>query len=163
MTDNQKLLIREALRTGELLLKSQQEIALASDQRATNLCGFFIAAAAVLTGLAVSGENPTLRMLLMLESVALVLAACFAFQAAKPVEFDALGYAPSAWHEDINSSKDISVAEQEMLGSLDRRIAENNMAMSANGVHLQNAVSIAGASVIFLSVCVLFVIAMATV
>lgn len=149
MSDNREILIREAIRNAELFLQSQQAIALSSDQRAINLCGFFIAASTVLAGLSISDNvSSVLSFFAMLLCAALVFAARLAFLAAQPSKFNVLGYAPSVWAEDIEEDKAISEAREEMLASFDRRIDANNILMDRNGNYIKKSVTVAGISVL---------------
>ncbi|KQW27044.1 hypothetical protein ASE36_18930 [Rhizobium sp. Root274] len=68
-----------------------------------------------------------------------IVSAIFAFEAARPVDFEFVGNDPSSWKSDVASGKDLSHALAEQIAFYDEMIKANRKAMAASAEDLQRA------------------------
>ncbi|WAJ27538.1 hypothetical protein [Antarcticirhabdus aurantiaca] len=140
--------LREMLREAEVHLASQQTVALAADQRAMTITGFFAAAAVVLIGGASGyaiGDKPNvaLSVICILVAAALLGAIWFAVRAAAPAGFDFAGSSPADWVRDIEARKPLNESLAEMCAHFADSIDANHKRMEANAKRLWTAIWIA--------------------
>ncbi|KAA3499134.1 hypothetical protein DXM26_22825 [Agrobacterium tumefaciens] len=138
-------LLNEILREAESRLNAQLTTAIAADARAMTFLGFISAVAVATTGagLAVYGEKPTLGVLALLTAIGFIVAAFFAFEAARPIDFELIGNDPASWKKDIQQRVSVHQAKAEQLAFYDEMIKANRKAMADSAYQLQMAVRVA--------------------
>lgn len=146
---NTDLLIREALRNGEDYLRSQVDVALASDQRALGLGGILVAAASVVLSVALAGEGVPLALKSgsVLMSLGLAISGSLAFYAARPVMFNCVGNVPSGWKKDIETDRPLRDALVEELKFIDESIRDNSAIISRNAAVLKLSMALGALTV----------------
>ena len=127
--------LREIIRLAEAMLQSQQDFALAADQRAMSYAGLLSA----VIGIIVSGAfvfmftDIGLGRVGVLFSViagALIYSVFLATESALPVNFYTIGNTPKNWISDIEKEFIVSLAEQAQ--HYDEMICHNRLLMEKN-------------------------------
>jgi hypothetical protein len=138
-------LLQEILREAESRLNAQLTTAIAADMRAMTFLGFVsaVAVATVGAGLAAYSNTPNLGVLSLFTGFGFVLAAFFAFEAARPIEFEMIGNDPGSWKRDILSGVKLHDALAEQISFYDDMLKKNRAAMEESGRQLQKAANIA--------------------
>jgi hypothetical protein len=120
---------------GERYMSAQLQCAIASDQRATASANIFVAAAATAFGVGAAYYGSTADLPVFLGTLAtgilLILAACFNFHAARPMEFYYPGNYPSQWWP--HASADLAVMVGGETENYDERIRFNAEVLDENG------------------------------
>lgn len=145
MKDADPDLLDEILREAESRLNAQLTTAIAADARAMTFLGFIsaVAVAATGAGLAVFVDKPNLAILALFTAVGFIIAAFFAFEAARPIEFNFIGNDPASWKKDVENGVSVHQAKAEQVAFYDEMIKANRKAMSDGGDQLQKAVRVA--------------------
>lgn len=145
MKDADPDLLDEILREAESRISAQLTTAIAADARAMTFLGFISAVAVATTGagLAVYGEKPTIGILALFTAIGFIIAAFFAFEAARPIDFELIGNDPASWKKDVENSVSVHHAKAEQVAFYDEMIKANRRAMADGAYQLQMAVRIA--------------------
>ena len=141
MCDNQTKLIREAFTQSEKNLESDISLAMAADQRAMGFCGWMVAAAALLIGLAESSKAGMGE--LYLGAIYLIIAAILAGYSAMPIKMRAPGAKFSDLETDIEDDVPLNNVLKEMGAHNDSQSAENRRKLALNGKLIMRSYAIA--------------------
>ncbi|MDK4730349.1 hypothetical protein [Rhizobium phaseoli] len=136
--------LNEILREAESRLAAQLTTAIAADARAMTFLGFVatLAVASLGASLAVVASNGWLACIGIVVGGAFTAAGMFAFEAAKPIDFQAPGNDPSLWEADILASISAHNAIAEQTAHYDEMLKENRAAMEASARSLTVAAEI---------------------
>lgn len=138
-------LLMEILREAESRLQAQLSSALAADLRAITFLGF-LAAVTVATfgaGMAALDKSFPLSVIAIFTGSGFGLACFYAFEAARPVDFQFVGNDPSSWRRDIEASIGLQDALAEQVAYYDEMLKDNRKAMAESAVQLERAASVA--------------------
>lgn len=143
-------LLKEVLRSAESRLDAQLTTALAADSRAMNFLGFTaaLAVASIGASLAILASDEVLAAIGLIFGAGFVVAAWFAYEAAKPIDFEMIGNYPSEWVSDIVGSVSLHDASAELAAHYDEMLKNNSAAMVASGSKLTLSAKIAKISVL---------------
>ena len=134
MSNNRTELIHEAYRQSEKNLESDISLGIAADQRAMGFCGWMVAAAALLIGLAGNAANAVNSVgIHYVGALFLILAALLAGYSARPVIMRAPGAKFSGFTSDIEGDVAMSDVLMEMGGHNDEQSEENRKKLKSNG------------------------------
>jgi hypothetical protein len=134
----------EILREAESRINAQLTTAIAADMRAMTFLGFIsaIAVASVGTGLATYADKPNLAMIALFIGSGFTFAAYYAFEAARPIDFNLVGNDPASWKTDIASGLPLHHAKSEQVAFYDEMLKSNRKAMVESAYHLQGAAKV---------------------
>ncbi|MBZ9816939.1 hypothetical protein [Mesorhizobium sp. CA7] len=126
--------LKEILREAESRLDAQLTMALAADMRAITFLGFMLAAVAVIVAgtLAIFKADQIdvpLGAIGLFAAFGMSVSSFYAFEAAKPIDFDPVGNYPSGWASDAESGKPIHTALAEVCAHYDGMLKSNQSAM----------------------------------
>lgn len=124
-------------------MTSQNAFAAAADQRASALISGSVAltaASAALAGLSFVNGLPWIVLFASIGCMGFILAARNALQSAECVEFHPLGYFPSNFLEDFQTSKSIKDMKAEMAEDLDERLIFNSNVLVSRGKKANRAI-----------------------
>jgi hypothetical protein len=129
-------LVQEICRLAEAQLAAQLQLAIAADQRAAVLAGFFGAAATGIVGaIATVVEFRTNRTLFLgsAETAAMLLfAAVWCIFALLPIGVWTPGNQPSEWYADVTAKKSLVESMGQQAAFYDDHIDENNSTLANN-------------------------------
>ncbi|ARP67144.1 MULTISPECIES: hypothetical protein [Mesorhizobium] len=133
--------LKEILREAESRLDAQLTMALAADLRAMTLLGFMVAVVAVVVAgtLAIyKSEHVDIFFgaVGLFATFGMSVSSFYAFEAAKPIDFDAVGNYPSGWASDAESGKPLHIALAEVCAHYDEMLKSNKAAMKSSSEHL---------------------------
>lgn len=137
-------LLDEILREAESRLSAQLTTAIAADTRAMTFLGFIsaVAVATVGAGLATYTVNQQLGTLALFVGLGFIASAFFAFQAARPIDFDLIGNDPASWKKDILNGVSLHDAKAEQVAFYDEMLKSNRKAMDESAYNLRRAADV---------------------
>jgi hypothetical protein len=131
-------MLAEIIREAEARLAAQLTAAIAADQRAMTFAGLMLAAAAALTGAALSASpQAVLTLPIIVSALGLFLTSALAVASARPVAWDYVGNEPSCWLRDINPAAELKLSLAEMADHYDGMIKDNEAAIAARAFWLR--------------------------
>lgn len=131
-------------------IAAQLTAAIAADSRAMTFMGYLITVIVVVVGAGLAlldSDKHFLSSVALLLALGLATSAYFAFQAAKPIDFEFVGYRASNYVDDILNGVSDHDAHAELASHLDQAIKDNEKAMEAAASSLERAVQVAYAIV----------------
>lgn len=137
-------LLDEILREAESRLGAQLTTAIAADTRAMTFLGFIsaVAVATIGAGLATYSDKPNLGTLAMFVGIGFIVSAFFAFEAARPIDFDLIGNDPASWKKDIRDCVSLHDAKAEQVAFYDEMLKSNRKAMEESAHNLKRAADV---------------------
>lgn len=140
-----RALLMEVLREAESRLQAQLSSALAADMRAITFLGF-LAAVTVATfgaGMAAMDKSFPIAVIAIFTGSGFGISCFYAFEAARPVDFQFVGNVPSSWRRDIEASIALDDALAEQIAHYDEMLKDNRKAMEESASHLERSANIA--------------------
>lgn len=126
--------LQEIVREAESRLAAQLSTALAADMRAMTFLGFIAAVVVAAIGFALTtfDYNRVLSMITLLIGAGFTVAAGFAFEAARPIDFHCVGNNPDQWVLDIQNGISLHDALAEQAQHYSEMLNHNREAMEVN-------------------------------
>src|SRR5690606_28598473 len=117
-------MVDEILREAEARLSAQLEVAIAADQRAMTFLGFLLTLIVFLLGAALAAftaQVPSFSIAVsaIISAAGFLVAAYFAYEASKPIEFEFVGNDPSGWVSDVEDGTTLLTAKAEQCAHYD--------------------------------------------